>query len=226
MSVLLKVVGGIWAILGSANIVMMFRNEVSSSIGVFGLLWSFVLFIVPGLVIYGIGAATGASHGPLRRATAAPLQAWDREHPEPHEAEIETRRHDLPGPLDLLAQLTQLGYGEQYGALVRCGIRGDRYPERDIGGSEGRIQGPGSHPEIMDKAEVKEIAHFLKDIHEGLWEQEVSPMELTELYRAIQRLMDERFQAPDQDVKVLLASLEYRARQYMQTLEERLGVRN
>ena len=51
-------------------------------------------------------------------------------------------------------------------------------------------------------------------------------MQLTELYRVIQRLMDERFQAPDQDAKVLLASLEYRARQYMQTLEERLGVRN
>ena len=69
MSVLLKVVGGIWAILGSAYIVMMFRNDVSSSIGVFGLLWNFVLFIFPGLVVYGIGAATAASHGPLRRAT-------------------------------------------------------------------------------------------------------------------------------------------------------------
>jgi hypothetical protein len=222
MSVLLKVVGGIWAILGSANIVMTFRNDVLSSIGAFGLLWNFVLFIFPGLVLYGIGAATVVSHGPLRRATAAPLQAWDREHPEPQEAEIETRRHDLPAAMDLLAQLTQLGYGEQYEALVR----GGRGPGRDIGGSEGRIQGPGSHPEIRDKAEVKQIAHFLKDIHEGLCEEEVSPMQLTGLYRVIQRLMDERFQAPDQDVKVLLASLEYRARQYMQTLEERLGVRN
>ena len=61
MSVLLKVVGGIWAILGSANIVMMFRNDVSSSIGTFGVLLNFVLFIFPGLVVYGIGAAIGRS---------------------------------------------------------------------------------------------------------------------------------------------------------------------
>ena len=61
MSVLLKVVGGIWTILGSANIVMMFRNDVSSSIGTFGVLLNFVLFIFPGLVVYGIGAAIGRS---------------------------------------------------------------------------------------------------------------------------------------------------------------------
>ena len=61
MSVLLKVVGGIWAILGSANIVMMFRNDASSNIGTFGVLLNFVLFIFPGLVVYGIGAAIGRS---------------------------------------------------------------------------------------------------------------------------------------------------------------------
>jgi len=61
MSVLLKVVGGIWAILGFANIVMMFRNDVLSSIGAFGILLNFVLFIFPGLVVYGIGAAIGRS---------------------------------------------------------------------------------------------------------------------------------------------------------------------
>jgi len=82
MSVLLKVVGGIWAILGSANIVMMFRNDVSSSIGAFGLLWSFVLFIFPGLVIYGIGAAIGRSRHPRMiehcrpRPTEAILESW------------------------------------------------------------------------------------------------------------------------------------------------------
>jgi len=53
----LKVIGGIWAILGSANIVMMFRDDVSSSIGAFGLLWNLVVFIFPGLVLFGIGAA-------------------------------------------------------------------------------------------------------------------------------------------------------------------------
>ena len=34
------------------------------------------------------------------------------------------------------------------------------------------------------------------------------------------------FATEDQDLKVLLASLEYRARQYKQTIEERLAVRN
>jgi hypothetical protein len=36
----------------------------------------------------------------------------------------------------------------------------------------------------------------------------------------------ETFRTQDQDLKVLLASLEYRARQYKQAIEERLGVRN
>ncbi len=51
-------------------------------------------------------------------------------------------------------------------------------------------------------------------------------IQLTELYRVIRLLMDETFEAQDQDLKVLLASLEYRARQYKQQIEERLGVRN
>jgi len=38
--------------------------------------------------------------------------------------------------------------------------------------------------------------------------------------------MDETSEAPDQDLKVLLASLEYQARQYKQQIEERLGVKN
>jgi hypothetical protein len=43
-------------------------------------------------------------------------------------------------------------------------------------------------------------------------------MQLTELYRVIRLLMDK--------VQVLLVSLEYRARQYKQQIEGRLGVRN
>jgi uncharacterized membrane protein YkvI len=82
MSVLLKVVGGIWAIVGSANIVMMFRNDASSNIGTFGVLLNFVLFIFPGLVIYGIGAAIGRSRHTRviehcrPRSTEAILESW------------------------------------------------------------------------------------------------------------------------------------------------------
>ncbi len=81
----------------------------------------------------------------------------------------------------------------------------------------------------MNTAQVKQIADFLNDVNKGISEGDdvaTMQMELTELYRVIRLSMDETFKARDQDLKVLLASLEYRARQYKQTLEERLGVRN
>lgn len=46
--------------------------------------------------------------------------------------------------------------------------------------------------------------------------------ELTELYRAIERLMEAAADTQDQDLQDLLD----RAKQYKQTLEGRLGVRN
>jgi hypothetical protein len=81
----------------------------------------------------------------------------------------------------------------------------------------------------MEKVEVQQIAHFLSDVCEGIYGGDTIPtmqQQLAEFYRVIQRLMDATFKTQDQDLKVLLASLEYRARQYKQTLEERLGVRN
>jgi hypothetical protein len=67
---------------------------------------------------------------------------------------------------------------------------------------------------------------LLNDLQEGICEGEASPMQLTELYRGVRLLMDETFEAQDQDLTVLLASLEYRARQYKQTIKERLSARN
>jgi hypothetical protein len=81
----------------------------------------------------------------------------------------------------------------------------------------------------MDKAEIKQVADFLNDVYEGLCEGDEEAairLHLTELYRVIKRLMDATFVAQDQDLKVLLASLEYRARWYKQQIKERLGVRN
>ena len=77
-----------------------------------------------------------------------------------------------------------------------------------------------------DKMEIHQAVAILNDNQEDICEGEVSPMQLTELYPVIRLLMDETFEAQDQDLKVLLASLEYRARRYKQTLEERLGARN
>lgn len=63
---------------------------------------------------------------------------------------------------------------------------------------------------------------LLNDIHECVCESEASSMQtkLTEFYRVIRLLMDETFKAQHQDLKVLLANLEYQARQCKQTLEE------
>jgi hypothetical protein len=81
----------------------------------------------------------------------------------------------------------------------------------------------------MDKAEVKQIADFLNDVHEGLCEGDgdaAMRLHLTELYRVIRRLMDATFATQDQELKVLLAGLEYEARLRKQEIEGRLGVRN
>jgi len=81
----------------------------------------------------------------------------------------------------------------------------------------------------MDKVEFKQIADFLNDVYEGLCEGDEEAairLHLTELYRVIKRLMDATFETKNQDLKVLLASLEYRARQYKQQIEEWLAVRN
>ena len=79
------------------------------------------------------------------------------------------------------------------------------------------------------KAKVKRIVAFLKDVHESPCEGDdvtTTQMQLTALYRVGRLLMDATFKAQDQDLKVLLASLEYRTRQYKHELERRLGVRN
>ncbi|MFC1739628.1 hypothetical protein ACFL1G_11375 [Planctomycetota bacterium] len=49
---------------------------------------------------------------------------------------------------------------------------------------------------------------------------------MNELYRFIKRLMDEIFKTREQSLKVLLATLEYDARQCKQQIEEWLAVRN
>ncbi len=81
----------------------------------------------------------------------------------------------------------------------------------------------------MKKAEFQRIAHFLTDVYEGICEGDdtvAMQQQLTELYRVIRLLMDATFATEDQELRVLLASLEYRARQYKQTLGEPLSIRN
>jgi len=82
----------------------------------------------------------------------------------------------------------------------------------------------------MEKAEIKAIGDYLKDLEEGLYEWDYRGMtalyRLPELYRIIKLLMDETFKAKDKQLKVLLATLEYKARKCKECIERRLAVRN
>ncbi len=82
----------------------------------------------------------------------------------------------------------------------------------------------------MEKAEIKRIADYLKDLEEGLYEWDYRGIttqgHLTKFYGIIKRLMDATFETKDQQLKPLLATLEYKARKCKQCIEERLAVRN
>lgn len=82
----------------------------------------------------------------------------------------------------------------------------------------------------MEKVEIKRIADYLKDLEEGLYEWDyrgiTTQQELTELYDIIKTLMDATFSTKDQQLKVLLATLEMKARKCKECIEQRLAVRN
>lgn len=81
----------------------------------------------------------------------------------------------------------------------------------------------------MEKVEIKQIGEFLSDVYEGICEQDglhIQQQQLNELYRIIKRLMDETFITKDQEKKVLLASLELKARKCKDCIEIRTAIRN
>ena len=82
----------------------------------------------------------------------------------------------------------------------------------------------------MEKAEIKRIADYLKDLEEGLVEWDYRGIttqgHLTKLYGIIERLMQATFKTKDQQLKPLLATLEYKARKCKECIEARTGVRN
>lgn len=79
----------------------------------------------------------------------------------------------------------------------------------------------------MCEVDAEQIAGFLIGIRQALYEggTETAPS-LPELHRVIQRLMDATPRVRDQDLRVLLASLEHEARLCKQEIERGLGVRN
>jgi len=82
----------------------------------------------------------------------------------------------------------------------------------------------------MEKAEIKRIADYLKDIEEGLYEWDYRGIttqgHLTKLYGIIKRLMQATFETKDQELKPLLATLEMKARKCKECIERRTAVRN
>jgi hypothetical protein len=82
----------------------------------------------------------------------------------------------------------------------------------------------------MEKAKIKSIADYLKDLEEGLYKQDYRSIfarqKLDELYSVIPKLMDATFKTKDKQLKVLLATLEHKARKYKECIEQRMAVRN
>ena len=82
----------------------------------------------------------------------------------------------------------------------------------------------------MEKDEIKQVADYIKDLEEGLdaWDyQGPSTLgHLTKLHQIIERLMKAAFETEDQELKPLLATLEYKARMCKKCIETRLAVEN
>ncbi len=82
----------------------------------------------------------------------------------------------------------------------------------------------------MDRAEIKQVADYIKDFEEGLgtWDYcgQSTLGELNRLYVIITHLMKATYETEDQQLKPLLATLEYKARMCKQCIENRLAVKN
>ena len=68
----------------------------------------------------------------------------------------------------------------------------------------------------MEKVAIKQVADYIKDLEEGLdaWDYRgpITLGHLTKLHQIIRRLMDATYETDDQELKPLLATLEYKAR--------------
>lgn len=54
--VVLIIVGVSWAVLGFANIVVMFQKPLSETFQAFGLIFNMTIFVLPGAIVAGLGA--------------------------------------------------------------------------------------------------------------------------------------------------------------------------
>lgn len=89
MGTLLKVVGAIWALIGLGNIIGMSWTESSDGVLTFGLMFNMLLFVIPGLVVYGIGS------GIKKRQVASVEVATKKSNDAPSELSVEERLSKL-----------------------------------------------------------------------------------------------------------------------------------
>ena len=82
----------------------------------------------------------------------------------------------------------------------------------------------------MERTEIKEITDYIKELEKGLGLRNYQELtmygHLNKLYEIIKLLMDATFKTEDKQLKVLLATLEYKARKCKQCIERRLAVKN
>ena len=87
MGTLLQVIGFGWALLGFGNLVGMFSKDIGQGLQILGLMFNVLLFILPGLVVGGLGtvmnnrrkAATEAAGTEEQRIAAAVSKALEAE---------------------------------------------------------------------------------------------------------------------------------------------------
>lgn len=91
MGTLLKVVGVIWALIGLANLIGMPWTENLSGLLTFGLMFNMLLFVIPGLVVYGIGA------GIKKRQAASTEVVMNKSTVAPSELSVEEQLNKLNG---------------------------------------------------------------------------------------------------------------------------------
>lgn len=82
----------------------------------------------------------------------------------------------------------------------------------------------------MERAEIKQVADYVKELKEGLvelgYDHIAMQTELPYLYQIIQRLMDATYKPEDQQIKPLLATLELHSRSRHKLSEVRTWLRN
>ena len=82
----------------------------------------------------------------------------------------------------------------------------------------------------MYNGQIWQLKEYLEDFEEGLvefdYDSRVIQTEYTALCRTIRMLMDETAKSKDQNTRVRLTCLEYKARQCKDCIERRTGIKN